>query len=201
MLWFDIGCTPFRPPYNTKKFSRQHQHPLTAHSKFSHTMICSRCLYRARPQSLARAFSTTRARLEPPAPAATSTSAAQPFSTPLTPRPSDASLAVHLKPKPKPIAIPVSSCPAGTPLKGLNYIKGRDDPVALPEEEYPEWLWKCLEAKVKEGDEDAGEGDLFCTVSKTQSFYIRKLANKTQPSPKNSAAKPLNSSVSSKPHA
>jgi large subunit ribosomal protein L54 len=48
-------------------------------------------------------------------------------------------------------------------MKGLNFIKGRDDPIALPDEEYPEWLWKCLEAKVKEGDQEAGEGDAFCT--------------------------------------
>lgn len=163
---FDIGCILFRLPYNAKKFSNTS--PASSHNslKTPQTMICSRCLYRAHPQSLVRAFSITRARLEPPTPAATSTSAAQPFSTPLTPRPSDVSLGVHLKPKPKSIAIPISSCPAGTPLKGLNYIKGRDDPVALPEEEYPEWLWKCLEAKVKEGDEDAGEGDLFCTIQK-----------------------------------
>jgi len=28
--------------------------------------------------------------------------------------------------------------PAGTILKGINYMKGKDDPVALAEEEYPE---------------------------------------------------------------
>jgi large subunit ribosomal protein L54 len=46
-------------------------------------------------------------------------------------------------------------------MEGLNYIKGRDDPIALPEDEYPEWLWKCLEAKVKEGDGDSAEGDMY----------------------------------------
>lgn len=58
--------------------------------------------------------------------------------------------------------IPVSSCKAGTTLKGLNYFKGRDDPVALEDEEYPEWLWRCLEVKKKEGDEEGGTGDEFC---------------------------------------
>lgn len=131
-------------------------------------MICSRCLYRSavRPSSqsvpslLRRTFTTSPSRHEPAA--ATSTLAAQPFSTPLSPSPNDVSLGAHLRPKIKNPALPVSSCAAGTTLKGLNYLKGRDDPVALAEEEYPEWLWRCLEAKVKEGEGDVGEGDAFC---------------------------------------
>jgi large subunit ribosomal protein L54 len=47
-------------------------------------------------------------------------------------------------------------------MTGLNYLKGRDDPVALKEEEYPEWLWRCLDAKK---EEDVGEAlDEFCTL-------------------------------------
>lgn len=56
-----------------------------------------------------------------------------------------------------------SICQAGTPLNGLNYIKGKTDPVALADEEYPEWLWDCLEVQKK--DSDAAEddaGDEFC---------------------------------------
>lgn len=52
--------------------------------------------------------------------------------------------------------------PAGTPLKGLNYIKGRDDPVALEEHEYPEWLWTCLDQKKAVDDLDDSAGDEFC---------------------------------------
>lgn len=53
--------------------------------------------------------------------------------------------------------------PAGVPLKGLNYLKGRDDPVALKEEEYPEWLWKCLEKEEQDdGGDGIGGGDEFC---------------------------------------
>jgi large subunit ribosomal protein L54 len=44
----------------------------------------------------------------------------------------------------------------------LNYLKGRDDPVALEDEEYPEWLWRCLDVKKKGGDEEGAVGDLFC---------------------------------------
>lgn len=38
-----------------------------------------------------------------------------------------------------------SSCQPGTTLKGLNIIAGKSDPVALKDEEYPEWLWKLLD--------------------------------------------------------
>lgn len=52
--------------------------------------------------------------------------------------------------------------PAGTVLKGLNFLKNANDPVALDDAEYPDWLWTSLE-KVQ-GDEKEGgkEGDLFC---------------------------------------
>jgi large subunit ribosomal protein L54 len=56
-----------------------------------------------------------------------------------------------------------SICQAGTPLNGLNYIKGKTDPVALADEEYPEWLWDCLDVQKKVSDaaeDDAG--DAFC---------------------------------------
>ncbi len=57
----------------------------------------------------------------------------------------------------------MSIAPAGTVLAGLNYAKGKDDPVALPEEEYPEWLWSCLDVRKKDGADDGGEeGDMFC---------------------------------------
>ncbi|KAK6358475.1 hypothetical protein TWF730_007809 [Orbilia blumenaviensis] len=39
----------------------------------------------------------------------------------------------------------VSMTPAGTIMKGINYNKKLQDPVALPDEEYPAWLWTVLE--------------------------------------------------------
>ncbi len=49
-------------------------------------------------------------------------------------------------------------------LTGINYLKGKADLVAKADEEYPEWLWNCLEVQKKSGDEaDAGAGDEFCT--------------------------------------
>ena len=38
-----------------------------------------------------------------------------------------------------------SICEAGTVMKGLNIMKSGTDPVALPEEEYPPFLWTLLE--------------------------------------------------------
>ncbi|KAK4229524.1 mitochondrial ribosomal protein L37-domain-containing protein [Podospora fimiseda] len=55
---------------------------------------------------------------------------------------------------------PLSSCPAGTVLSGLTYFKGQSDPVALPDEAYPPWLWKCLDAKedtTKSNDAEAAD--------------------------------------------
>ncbi|ROV94628.1 hypothetical protein VPNG_09210 [Cytospora leucostoma] len=73
-------------------------------------------------------------------------------------------------------AAALSSCPAGTVLNGLNYFKGKTDPVALPDNEYPEWLWSCLDVQKKaDAEEDADAGDEF-SKSKKQ----RRLAAKRQ---------------------
>jgi large subunit ribosomal protein L54 len=138
-------------------------------------MICQTCIRRVSAlratsnhfRSFATAVSSSATTASPRTagpPSATSTGVAQPFSTPLSPAPNDVSLGASLRPKPKTAAIPVSSCPAGTKLKGLNFLKGKEDPVALPEEAYPEWLWGCLETTKKEGDDATGteEGDAFC---------------------------------------
>lgn len=69
---------------------------------------------------------------------------------------------MHIQRKPK-TALPVSIVPAGAFLKGLNFLKGREDPVALREEEYPEWLWRCLDLGKIGGDKGAEDaGDEFC---------------------------------------
>lgn len=91
-------------------------------------------------------------------PSATSTSAAQPFSIPLTP----AAPKIAVKPK---ITV-VSGTMAGTPLKNINYLKGKSDPVALEDSEYPEWLWSLLDKKTTvDGLEGEEVGDLYCEPS------------------------------------
>lgn len=47
-------------------------------------------------------------------------------------------------------------------MTGLNYLKDGKDPVALKDEEYPEWLWECLDVmKTADAAED-NVGDEFC---------------------------------------
>jgi len=47
--------------------------------------------------------------------------------------------------------------------------------VALPEEEYPEWLWRCLDVKNKDDGEDGAVGDEF-----SKSKKLRRKAAKRQ---------------------
>lgn len=53
----------------------------------------------------------------------------------------------NLSAKPKAVK---SMTPAGVHLKRLNIKKNGEDPVALPDEEYPEWLWKVLDKEAQE---------------------------------------------------
>lgn len=113
-----------------------------------HEMLCTRCLRGAitrRQVPALRQFSTSIA-----------IRAAEPkLSTPTT-QPGEA---------PAPTATARSICPAGTSLGGLNYTKGREDPLAKNDEEYPEWLWSCLDVMKKSADGTSEEiGDEFCTL-------------------------------------
>ncbi|EAT88394.1 hypothetical protein HBH56_166900 [Parastagonospora nodorum] len=151
-------------------------------------MICRNCLRaasKARPQQTR--FLTTSSRLNAtpisaaqsaPArqgspssshnpPAATSTSAAQPFSEPLTPK-------ATAPEKKKSTPLVKSSIPAGTPLKGLNFEKNKQDPVALPDDEYPEWLWGIL-ARQEKSAEGVGMGDLFSKSKKQRRVAAKRL--------------------------
>jgi large subunit ribosomal protein L54 len=143
-------------------------------------MICQRCLLRLSRQithrqssrqlsSSSRHFAetvstqaTTATNPRPHGvPAATSTSAAQPFSTPELPSPSrHVDLPIQPEQSKKPTVIQ-SSVPAGTVLKGLNFIKQQQDPVALEDHEYPAWLWGVLAENKEKSAKDEKEGDLF----------------------------------------
>src|SRR2546430_9451951 len=61
-------------------------------------------------------------------------------------------------------AVPRSAALKGTQLTGLGHLKGKPDPVAGADDEYPEWLWGLLDVGKKnaEGAEAEGVGDLFC---------------------------------------
>ncbi|KAJ4481030.1 mitochondrial ribosomal protein L37-domain-containing protein [Lentinula aciculospora] len=52
--------------------------------------------------------------------------------------------------------IPKSSCPPDTVLSGINYLKNQTPVLALPDEEYPPWLWTILRPKELEDDGPGG---------------------------------------------
>ncbi|KAF2850761.1 hypothetical protein T440DRAFT_450041 [Plenodomus tracheiphilus IPT5] len=107
-------------------------------------------------------------------PTATSTSAAQPLSAPLTPA-ADPALKAQAadQAKKKPAVLVKSSIPAGQPLKGLNFLKNAQDPIALADEEYPEWLWGILERQEKK--DEGGMGDLFSKSKKQRRLAAKRL--------------------------
>ena len=148
-----------RSPDNLEKVPAPKGHatsPLFDYHHHTATMICRQCLRRAsalRPQSrIARSISNNHT---PSTPASTtSTNAAPEFSNPLA--------GTNARPKSRAVALPVSSAPAGTPLKGINYLKNAEDPIALEEHEYPEWLWRCLDLKNGENANSDNVHDEFC---------------------------------------
>ncbi|KAI1736821.1 mitochondrial ribosomal protein L37-domain-containing protein [Xylaria scruposa] len=146
-------------------------------------MICRRCLQRASAlrtpraapstsiswslpiRNSSRPISSTATRPSAAAAPATATTTTPPLSTPLADSEGGAAAKESL-----------SSCPEGTILKGLNYFKNKTDPVALADDAYPEWLWKCLEVQQKTDEGEADDaGDEF-SKSKKQ----RRLAAKRQ---------------------
>ncbi|KAH7906000.1 mitochondrial ribosomal protein L37-domain-containing protein [Hygrophoropsis aurantiaca] len=53
----------------------------------------------------------------------------------------------------------LSSCPPNTVLAGLNYLKGQPPVLALPDEEYPPWLWDLLKPRTAEDDGPGGKAE------------------------------------------
>ena len=126
-------------------------------------MSCSRCLRRAARHNAivtparntaCQFFHSYIRRAEPVTAQVTSATNPRPNERPAV----DAGERQHSKPPTK----VQSSAPAGTALKGLNFMKGKQDPVAMEEHEYPEWLWGVLaQGEGKAGGQE-NEGDLFC---------------------------------------
>ncbi|OJD22081.1 hypothetical protein ACJ73_06574 [Blastomyces percursus] len=69
----------------------------------------------------------------------------------------------------------MSGTPAGTKLKGLNYIKNKPDVFAMEDHEYPDWLWGLLdEAKTKTNAD--GKADVAAMNKKQRIRQERKMA-------------------------
>ena len=174
--------------------------PLDIHTCARHRiagMICARCIRRGYglPSSTNNAKTAPRSRtftaaLSRPAqkpvspntvtqtkprsspPAAISTSVAQPFSSRDTLSPQ--TLGTPPTPQPLQPPRPTSCVSAGTPLRGLNYFKNKDDPIALEDNEYPDWLWGLLsEKKNTEAGEEGKDPRLFAKSARS-----RRAANK-----------------------
>lgn len=58
-----------------------------------------------------------------------------------------------------PYTTAASSCPAGTVLTGLNYLKGEAPILAKPDEEYPAWLWDLTKPKALADDGPGGKAE------------------------------------------
>ncbi|KAJ7770498.1 mitochondrial ribosomal protein L37-domain-containing protein, partial [Mycena metata] len=52
-----------------------------------------------------------------------------------------------------------SSCVPDTVITGVNYLKDQPPVVALPDEEYPGWLWSVLDPRVWPDDGPGGRGE------------------------------------------
>ncbi|KAL8933354.1 MAG: hypothetical protein Q9216_006408 [Gyalolechia sp. 2 TL-2023] len=163
-------------------------------------MICHRCL---RLESRLSQSLTTTTTVSPPRrfyathqspPAATSTSAAQPFSTPFTPSPSRSTDPTSTPSQPSP-PTPKSSLRAGTPLKGLAFLKNKEPPVAREDDEYPGWLWGLLDQGkfgAQGAEEGGGKGDLFSKSAKQRRIAARVARRSASTSaPEESLAPPV----------
>ncbi|KAM0718503.1 hypothetical protein Q7P37_005573 [Cladosporium fusiforme] len=163
-------------------------------------MICNRCLThlsRRTPTTSSilnttttRSLHTTLSRLSTPTTAETSTTAtprsaagapaatskpgvAQPFSSADAKPQAPAAAASAATAAPKVL----SSVPAGTPLKGLNFYKDKQDPVALADDEYPAWLWRVLDKNSADaaGGVKVDEGDLYAKSKKQRQRAAKAL--------------------------
>ncbi|CAO1627938.1 unnamed protein product [Sympodiomycopsis kandeliae] len=75
---------------------------------------------------------------------------------------------------PSPAHIP-SSCPAGTPLNGLAILKEGPDVIALPDNEYPSWLWDlAVEPSMKTTYASLDASEVVDTSSSTGGGAVTK---------------------------
>ncbi|KAK8847433.1 hypothetical protein IAR55_005291 [Kwoniella newhampshirensis] len=76
--------------------------------------------------------------------------------------------------KPKKLKTPkaLSSCLPGTTLTGLSILKDKPDPVALPDDQYPSWLWTLLDDTSKA--HKAAENEVHLSQEGEQGFDVGK---------------------------
>ncbi|KAJ5594430.1 uncharacterized protein N7459_000638 [Penicillium hispanicum] len=96
----------------------------------------------------------------------------QPFTTPEGVH-TDVQSAAPSKPA---VERPLSSCPVGTKMSGLNYFKNKPDVFAKEDEEYPDWLWDMLGDASKQSKNEKGGVDMSTLNKKQRKRYEKKLA-------------------------
>ncbi|QSS52804.1 ribosomal L37 superfamily domain-containing protein [Histoplasma capsulatum var. duboisii H88] len=69
----------------------------------------------------------------------------------------------------------MSGTPAGTKLKGINYMKNKPEVFALEDHEYPDWLWGLLD-EAKERSKADGSAHLSTMNKKQRLRHERKMA-------------------------
>ncbi|KIW07718.1 uncharacterized protein PV09_01650 [Verruconis gallopava] len=105
-------------------------------------------------------------------------SAAQPFTTPISVSPTARGDKASKK-KASDVPVVVSSCPAGTILKGLNFMKGKTDPVAMEDHEYPDWLWDVLKSDTQDVA-DAVDADIYSKSRNKRAKAKKAMKNKPE---------------------
>ena len=151
-------------------------------------MITRRCFHCLRSSITATRSVHTSSRLRLPEnpPAATSTSAAQPFSTPTTPAPSQTSdippTTDSFTDTPSASTSPArqrvkSSLTAGAPLRGLDYLKNKDPPLAREDDQYPDWLWTLLDKPSEGTSVVASDGSIIAAGDDSASANVENIGD------------------------
>ncbi|EEH39269.1 hypothetical protein PAAG_01731 [Paracoccidioides lutzii Pb01] len=77
----------------------------------------------------------------------------------------------------------ISGTPAGTKLKGLNYMKNQPEVFALEDDEYPDWLWSLLDDAKAKSNTDGGVDT--STMNKKKLRHEKRMADSTASEPRN----------------
>ena len=83
-------------------------------------------------------------------------------------------------------------------ITGLQYLKDGTDPVAMKDEDYPPWLWDCLDVMKKASEED-GLDDEFCRLPSLRARSTELVLIPIQQSQRRSARPPCARSEPWKP--
>ncbi|KAJ3149585.1 39S ribosomal protein L37, mitochondrial [Geranomyces variabilis] len=73
-----------------------------------------------------------------------------------------------------------SSVPEGTVLKGINILKDGKDPVAMADNQYPDWLWALLEPKKTEWTDEEKLSIKYLRTQTKEKIKANSLAKRSR---------------------